>query len=345
MRDGRRALRGAVIRGSLPILMVSNLPNYYRLLGLLSSANPEDIKASYRRLAKELHPDLNQAADAAERFQQVMDAYETLSDPKLRQAYDEVLRPAAAKAADMAANAPGVVEGVTSFVGGLMDKFNRRWSLGQDLKYTLPLTLTEAYLGCDKTVRFESPVRCPSCKGNGRSGGVDCGDCQGSGVRVGERVFKVTVPPGAGAGNLTRIPGGGTPGERGGPEGDLTFIVEVEDHPLIKRDGPHLRVRAPLPVTTALAGGRVEVPTLDGSTFVTVPAGVQNGQVLRLAGRGIPTPQGPRGDLLITLELELPEKLPETVRQLLLEAERQAPNDAYPRNQAYRKQIRDLSDD
>jgi len=322
--------------------MVSNLPNYYRLLGLVQSAKAEDIKAAYRRLAKELHPDLNQTADAAERFQQVMDAYETLSDPKLRQAYDDVLKPVVKKAADMAASAPGVVEGVTNLVGGLMDKFNRRWRLGQDLKYTLPLSLTEAYLGCEKTVRFEAPVRCPGCKGTGKSGAADCGDCQGSGVRVGERVFKVTVPAGTGAGYLTRIPGGGTPGERGGPEGDLTFIVEVAEHPFLEREEQHLRCRVPIPVTTALAGGHVEVPTLDGSTSVRVPAGVQNGQVLRLEGRGIPTPKGPPGDLFITLELELPEKLPETVRQLLLEAERQAPPDAYPRIAAYKKRLREL---
>jgi DnaJ-class molecular chaperone len=328
--------------------MVSSLPNYYQLFGLLTSARPEEIKAAFRRLAKELHPDVNQTASAVERFQKVVEAYETLSDPKLRRAYDEVLKPVASKAtkaADLAANKPGVVEGVTNLVGGLMDKLNRRWSLGQDLRYTLPLTLAEAYLGCEKTVRFESSVRCSGCNGSGRSGSADCPDCQGTGERLDERVFKVTVPSGSGPGMLTRIPGGGTPGEGGGPEGDLTFIVEVAEHPLLERQEQHLRCRVPLPVTTALAGGRIEVPTLEGNAFVTVPAGVQSGQVLRLEGRGIPTPKGPRGDLLITLELDLPDKLPENVRQLLLEAERQAPQDAYPRTVAYRKRLRELADD
>lgn len=326
--------------------MVSNLPNYYRLLGLLTSARPDEIKAAYRRLAKELHPDVNSTADAAERFQQVMKAYETLSDPSRRTAYDSALNPVI-KSAVEAAGKPGVVEGVTQLVGGLMDHVNRRWRLGQDLKYTLPLTMTEAYLGCDKTVRFESPVRCPACKGSGRSAGDvggDCGDCAGSGVQVGERVFKVTVPPGAGAGTLTRIPGGGCPGERGGPEGDLTFIVEVAEHPLLERDEQHLKCRVPLPVTTALVGGRVAVPTLDGTTFVRVPSGVQTGQVLRLEGRGIPTAKGAPGDLLITLDVELPDKLPEAVRQLLLEAERQSPEDAYPRTAAYRDRLHELAD-
>jgi molecular chaperone DnaJ len=325
--------------------MVSNLPNYYKLLGLVASARPEDIKAAYRRLAKELHPDLNQTATAAERFQQVVKAYETLSDPKLRQAYDEVLRPLAGQAANLAAKGPGVVEGVTKLVGGLVDKLNRRWRLGQDLRYTLPLTWVEASLGCEKTVQFEAPVRCPGCRGSGQAGGADCGECGGTGVRVGERVFKITVPPGTRAGMLNRIPGGGPPGERGGPEGDLTFIVEVADHPLLERQDQHLRCRVPLPVTTALAGGRVEVPTLDGSTFVVVPAGVQTGQVLRLEGRGLPTPGGPPGDLLITLEVELPENLPEAVRQLLVEAERQAPADAFPRSVAFRKRLRELAKD
>ncbi len=324
--------------------MVSNLPNYYRLLGLVAEAKPEEIKTAYRRLAKELHPDLNNTVDAAEKFQQVMKAYETLSDPKLRQAYDDVLRPAAAKAAELATKAPGVVEGVTNLVGGLMDKVNRRFRLGQDLKYTLSLNLAEAYLGCEKTVRFESPVRCPACKGVGRVDGQDCKDCVTTGVQLGERVFKVTVPAGVGAGMLTRIPGGGTPGERGGPEGDLTFIIELVEHPLLERDEQHLKCRVPVPVTTALAGGRVEVPTLDGSTFVRVPAGVQSGQVLRLEGRGIPAPKGAPGDLLITLDVELPDKLPEAVRQLLLEAERQAPDGAYPRTATYREQLHELTE-
>jgi len=326
--------------------MVSNLPNYYRLLGLVASAEPEDIKTAYRRLARELHPDLNQSSTAAERFQSVVKAYETLSDPKLRQAYDEVYKPLVAEAAEVAAaSKPGVIEGVTKLVGGLMEKINRRWSLGQDLRYTLSLSMTEAYLGCEKTVRFESPVRCPGCDGIGKVSGDDCGDCQGSGVQLGERVFKVNVPPGSGPGLLTRIPGGGPPGEKGGPEGDLTFMVEVAEHPLLERHKQHLRCRVPLPVTTALAGGEVQVPTLEGSTSVHVPAGVQNGQVLRLGGGGIPTPDSGRGDLLITLELELPEKLPEGVRKLLAEAERQAPSDAYPRAVAYRKRLRALDDD
>ncbi len=325
--------------------MVSNLPNYYRLLGLAAEARPEEIKAAYRRLAMELHPDRNSTASAVERFQQVLQAYETLSDPERRRDYDELAGIASAGAAVVASKTPGVVEGVTRLLGGLMDKVNRRWRLGQDLKYTLVLTMREACLGCEKVVRFEAPVRCPGCKGQGVCEGSPCGACGGSGVQVGERELQVTVPPGTAPGVLTRIPGGGTPGERGGPEGDLTFFVEVKEHPLLEPDGLHLRCRAVLPVTTAMAGGRVEVPTLEGTTFVRVPPGVQEGQVLRLEGRGIPAKKGPSGDLLITLEVELPGELPQELRRLLTEVDRQAPQGAFPRSRSYLDRLGRLAGD
>ncbi|MFH2006639.1 MAG: DnaJ C-terminal domain-containing protein [bacterium] len=320
--------------------MVSNLPNYYKLLGVLATSSAEEIKAAYRKLAKDLHPDLNSAETATERFQLVMEAYKTLSDPERRKIYDTARAPVAA--AEAAPTKPGVIEGVTNMVGGLIGEIGRRWSLGQDLRYTVNLSFAEACLGCEKQVKFESPVRCPSCKGRGERAGTDCPDCQGHGVRVGERAFKISVPPGTGPGRLFRIPGGGTPGERGGPEGDLTFIVNVEEHPLLERDELNLRCRVPIPVTTALAGGSVEVPTLEGFTSIRVPESSETGQVLRLDGRGIPTPDGGRGNLLFTLDVELPGRLTEAARQLLAEAERQSPPDAYPRTRGYRARLQQL---
>jgi len=324
--------------------MVSHLPNYYKLLGVLATSSPDEIKAAYRQLAKDLHPDLNKAETAGERFQLVMEAYKTLSDPERRKIYDTARAPVDAAAAAAAAGPakPGVLEGVTNMVSGLVGDIGRRWSLGQDLKYTVNLSFAEACMGCDKHVTFEAPVRCPSCKGRGKQAGTDCPDCQGQGVRVGERAFNIAVPAGTGPGQLSRIPGGGTPGERGGPEGDLTFIVNVEEHPLLERDEHNLRCRVVIPVTTALAGGSVEVPTLEGFTTIKVPESSETGHVLRLDGRGIPTPEGERGALLITLDVELPGRLTEAARQLLAEAELQTPPDAYPRTQGYRARMQKL---
>jgi molecular chaperone DnaJ len=308
----------------------------------------EEVKRAYREAAKRLHPDHNSGPAGEERFSQVVEAYQALLDPERRAALDEALA-GAEKGDDRGAAsfervAPGLVEGVTRVVGGVLEQVKegvaRRWSLGKDLRYTLPLSFGEALIGCEKRVEFDAPVRCVACKGRGRvedeAGRVVCARCIGHGVVVASRRFSLEIPPGTSSGQLTRIPKGGVPGLRGGPEGDLTFIVEVVPHPYLTKEGDDLCCLVPLPATTAIGGGRLRVPTLEGSTVIEIPSGVQTGQVFRLAGRGAPAPGGRRGDLKVTVEVEAPRTMPEAVRRLLLEAERADPAAVFPRSTALR---------
>jgi molecular chaperone DnaJ len=362
--------------------------NPYRILGLMRSSSPQDVKRAYRELAKQLHPDRTNDPEALARFQQVAEAYQMLSDPQRRAAWDaehgeemngegsgkgnasgggkngsppnggaEDARPSRAGAGTTRAKAaasgaagavsgaakkigPGIVEGVSRVVGGTVAEINRRWSLGQDLRFTVKVPFAEACLGGEQQVTVEAPVRCAACDGRGTPKGAtaECEQCGGQGVVAAERRFHLAIPAGTVSGQLTRIPGGGVPGARGGPEGDLTFVVEVIPHPLLERDGDDLRCRVPVPITTALIGGSAPVPTLEGSTAVEIPAGIENGQVLRLSGRGVR--RGPaRGDLLITVEVELPRTVTAEVRRLLLEAERQDPEGVFPRSTRYRRQF------
>lgn len=329
----------------------SSLPDPYLALGVPRTATPEEVKRAYREAAKRLHPDRDPGAVAQERFARVVEAYQLLADPSLRAAYDAsrggegpevVVREAPPAKAGL-----GLLEGVTRVVGGVLEQVKegvaRRWSLGKDLRYTVSVSFREALLGCEKEIAFEAPVRCPSCQGRGPQdpGGArgPCATCGGEGVVVNPRRFALEIPPGTGSGQLTRIARGGVPGARGGPEGDLTFIVEVEPHPFLALEGDTLSARVPLPATTALGGGRLRVPTLEGSVVIEIPPGVQSGQVFRLPGQGAPRAGGQRGDLKITVDVEAPAVLPDEVRRLLQEAEQKAPAAMFPRSTALRRAL------
>lgn len=318
--------------------------NPYRILGLVRSASSDDVKRAYRELAKRFHPDRSSAPEDEERFQQIVDAYQMLVDPTRRSVYDAEHTEASAVSASAAPRGVvsavgGVVGGVGRAVRGVKREIDRRWALGQDLRYDVPLTFAEACLGGEKQVQFDAPVRCAQCGGRGERDGSPCAACVGQGVVMGERSFRLSFPAGSESGQVTRIPGGGTPGERGGPEGDLTFVLDVTPHPLLKRDGVDLSCTVVVPATTALVGGNALVPLLQGTTVVKIPADIRSGQSLLLKGRGLPQPSGVSGDLRITVEVEPPAQVPAAVRRLLEEAERTDPDGVFPRSARYRRMV------
>lgn len=143
-------------------------------------------------------------------------------------------------------------------------------------------------------------IACDDCGGSGSVFSAECGVCAGTGRSMVEEHLKVHVPPGVTEGQTIRLRGKGGEGRRGGPPGDLLLRVEILPHPFLKREGADLSLEVPLTLSEAMAGGRVEVPTPDGSVRVNVPAGATNGQRLRLRGKGVPTPGG-RGDLYLVL--------------------------------------------
>ncbi|MPZ71326.1 MAG: molecular chaperone DnaJ, partial [Actinobacteria bacterium] len=153
---------------------------------------------------------------------------------------------------------------------------------------------------------FASP--CPQCGGSGRIIEDPCTVCRGSGAEVRTRKITVRIPPGVKDGGVIRIPGKGGPGVNGGSSGDLIVTVHAAGHELFGRKGNNLTLRVPISISEAVLGTRLTVPTLDGSVKLKIPAGTSSGRTFRVRGRGVDPDRGRKGDLLVTVEVQIPEK-------------------------------------
>jgi molecular chaperone DnaJ len=160
---------------------------------------------------------------------------------------------------------------------------------------------------------FSFAQPCPECEGTGTVVTDPCPDCGGTGATTRDRVITVRVPVGIADGQSIRLAGRGSPGERGGPAGDLLVKVTVRAHPLFARDGDNVTVRLPVSFPEAAMGAKVKVPTLDGPVTLKIPEGTPTGRVLRVKGRGVPG----KGDLLVTVEVEVPQVLSAEAREAL----------------------------
>ncbi|SDD91610.1 molecular chaperone DnaJ [Glycomyces harbinensis] len=152
---------------------------------------------------------------------------------------------------------------------------------------------------------FSFAQPCPECEGTGTVVADPCPDCGGTGATTRDRVVTVRVPAGIGDGQTIRLAGRGSPGDRGGPSGDLLVRIAVRAHPLFARDGDNVTLRLPVSFPEAAMGAKVKVPTLDGPVTLKIPAGTPTGRVLRVKGRGVPD----KGDLLVTVDIEVPSSL------------------------------------
>ena len=243
--------------------------DYYRILGVERNASETDIKKAYRKLARELHPDVTgDDVRATEKFKSVTEAYETLSDPSRRKSYDLF----GTKDRPPPDGAPFSLD-----IDGVMDQLfpNRKKKVrpepGLDVEKTLLVSFAESWSGAEKSI---------------------------------ER-FRLVVPAGVDDGTRLRLRGKGAPGKNGGKDGDLYVIVRVVDDPRFSRNGHDVLVDVTVPLKAALLGGSIEIPLPDGSARMTVPAGTQGGQVFRLRGKGFAHKTG-RGDLLATALIQIP---------------------------------------
>ena len=164
---------------------------------------------------------------------------------------------------------------------------------------------------------FSKP--CGVCGGTGRQRDQRCGVCAGQGLVVRTEGMTVFVPPGTADATRLRIPERGHAGRHGGRVGDLYVTVHVAPHPLFRREGDDLHLELPVAVHEAVIGARIEVPSLDGVFRLTVPPGTQGGRQIRIAGRGVPTPTGERGDLVVHVRLVLPAVVSERSKELMRE--------------------------
>ena len=164
---------------------------------------------------------------------------------------------------------------------------------------------------------FSFAQPCRTCQGRGRVISKPCTNCRGAGSEVRTRNISVKIPPGVNDAATIRLRGKGSPGQFGGPSGDLLVQAHVDPHPLFKRKGQNLTAKVPLSFTEAALGSEIEVPTLDGSVRLKIPAGTTTGNTFRVKERGIPKTKGKAGDLLVTVEVAVPKKLSRAAKKLL----------------------------
>jgi len=324
--------------------------DYYEILGVKRDVSEREIKQAYRKLARKYHPDVNPDDKSAEaKFKEINEAYEVLSDKEKRKKYDKFgdkWQYAEQFAQGGYQQTPfwDFSQGGNSFhveegdLGSLFEELFRgsrtrtyhrrpRPRRGQDIEHPVAVTLEEAYHGTTRLLSLEVGEPCSSCQGTGQIQNVPCSVCRGSGVVSRLKRLEVKIPPGVKDGSRVRIAGKGGQGYGGAASGDLYLVISVRPHPLFKRSGDDLHVEVGVPLTVAVLGGEVQVPTLKGKLALKMPPETQNGRTFRLAGQGMPhLGKSSHGDLLAKVNVIVPTKLSDKEKGLFQQLRELRPN-------------------
>ncbi|HEV3389926.1 MAG TPA: DnaJ C-terminal domain-containing protein [Solirubrobacteraceae bacterium] len=288
--------------------MAVEFKDYYEVLGVPRGASQDDIRRAYRKLAREYHPDLNRDSDAEERFKELGEAYEVLSDPNKRERYDRLgaqwqaqeRAPGGGGDFEEFFDREGFGDGVRFEFGDgdVSDFFSRLFGNGAGMRSSGPLR------GLDREALLELSLE-DAVAGGRRRLTVDDG-----------RSIDANFPAGVRDGQLIRLAGQGAPGRDGGPPGDLYLRVRLKPHSTFRRQGDDLDVDLPVAPWEAALGATVPVPTLTGTARVKVPAGSSSGRRLRLRGRGLAKQGGGHGDLHAIVKITVPKHLSDEQQEL-----------------------------
>lgn len=339
----------------------------YAVLGVGRTATPDEIKSAYRKLARQYHPDVNKDPGAEDKFKEVGEAYAVLSDENRRAHFDRF-----GSDNDQGFSPGG--QGGEYFSGGFEDIFDAffggggarrgpRVREGDDIRTEVKIKLQDVLSETQKKIKYRRSAVCPTCDGAGTadkappktcpecsgSGSITvvkqtfigsvrtttacpkcrgtgqiidnpCATCHGEGVAPKEEEYQVVVPAGIETGQTLRVAGKGSDAPRGGIPGDLYVHVVVEDDKRFERRGRDLVAQIDLTFAQAVIGDKVEVDGLTGTLEVNVDTGTQPGDVLRIKGEGLPQLQGiNRGDLYLEVNVDVPKKISEAERKLLIE--------------------------
>ena len=376
--------------------------DFYKVLGVSKDATAAEIKKAYRKLARESHPDSKPGDKAAEdRFKSIAEAYDVVGDEQKRKKYDEMRTLFSGGGfGPVGGGGPGgttfdlndLFGGGTGAggtgAGGLGDLFGGMFGggtqqrrtrsaprRGADIETTTTIGFTEAVEGVTVSLRLASDAPCSDCRGTGaRAGSMPrvcpecdgvgmraasvggaftmnetcpscrgrgmivedpCPKCNGSGRGLSDRTIQARIPAGVRDGQRIKLRGKGAKGEHGGPPGDLYVVVKVAPHPLFGRSGDNLTVKVPITFDEAALGAEIKVPTLLGAPVtVKVPPGTPSGRTFRVRGRGASRKDGTSGDLLVTVEVQVPATLTDEARAAV-EAYRAATAGPDPRSRLF----------
>jgi curved DNA-binding protein len=288
--------------------------DYYKILGVDKTATEKEIKSAYRKLARKYHPDLNpNDKDAKRNFQQINEANEVLSDPEKRKKFDQYGKDW--QHADE-------FEKAKQYQGQSGSSRGQRFSGGQsdgdfsDFFETLFGGAT-AGSGRGRQVKY----RGEDYKAEIQLELIDAFKTHKQTLTVNGKKIRITIPAGIENGQTIKIPGHGSPGINGGPNGDLYISFTITNHPGIKRLGENLYTTANLDLYTAILGGEITIDTLDGQVKLKVPPETQNGSKIKLKGKGFPVykHEGQFGDLFVTWNIKTPTNLTDKQKALFTE--------------------------
>ncbi|MFB4315415.1 molecular chaperone DnaJ [Actinomadura sp. 21ATH] len=371
--------------------------DYYATLGVRRDASPDEVKKAYRRLARELHPDVNPDPETQERFKEITQAYEVLSDPKKREMYDLGADPFASGGAGAGAGGFGGAgfpfsDIMDAFFGSAASRGPRtRARRGRNATLRVELGLDETAFGTTRELTVDTAVACATCSGSGCAPGTHpdtcdtchgrgevqqvqrsflgqvmtarpcpqcggfgsvirtpCPECSGDGRVRTRRTVKVKIPAGVENGIHIQLAGEGEVGPGGGPPGDLFLEIVEKPHDIFEREGDDLHCTVEIPMTAAALGTNVTIETLDGAEEVDIKPGTQSGQVITLYGRGVRhLNESGRGDLLIHVDVETPNRLDEEQEELLrrlakLRGEERPPGKFAPGQRSVFSRLRDV---
>jgi molecular chaperone DnaJ len=327
------------------------LADHYEVLGVSRNASTEEIKKAYRKLARELHPDVNPSEQAQERFKTVTHAYEVLGDEQSRRNYDS-------GGSDAGFGFGDIFD--TFFGGGGSRGPRSRAERGQDALLRVELSFEEAIFGVEKSIPVDTAILCDTCNGSCAKPGTSptvcdicrgsgqvqtqvrsllgsvvtsspCGSCRGYGHIIPEpclvcrgqgrvrarRDIELKIPAGVEDGLRLQLAGNGEVGFGGGPSGDLYVDISLAPNQFYGRDGDELTCVLEVPLHDAVLGTMTKIQTFDGEIELQVPAGTQSGDVLSVKGKGFGRlRQSGRGDLLVSIQVKIPSKLDSKQKEL-----------------------------
>lgn len=375
--------------------------DYYEILEVDKNATIDEIKRSYRKLAKKYHPDVNKDdANASEKFKEINKAYEVLGDETKKSQYDNYGHDAFENANSGGgfggfggfggAGAEHFEDIFNSFFGGGgshgfgSSSYNTRVKKGSNMRLKISMTLEEVADGVDKEIHYYRKGKCNKCSGNGAEPGTSmikchvcdgqgrkieqtrtifgitqnivecsecngkgelpknkCSECNGKGIKQEEIRKKIHIPAGVQDGSeLTLREGGNYPGGDG-LFGDLYILIEVKKHKIFERNGNDILCDIPISMETAVLGGTVDIPILNGTTKIKIPEGIDSGKVMKLRDKGISNGYY-RGSQIITIKVETPKHLTQKQKELFEKFTKTLTNKNYKETESFFEKIKDF---